>query len=148
MMETRTTTTRITSFGLAPSADQSGTDAAFSFEALTKAYFDCRRSKRNSLSALAFESNLERNLITLRDELASGTYTPGQSICFVVTRQKPREVWAADFRDRIVHHLLYNHIANRFYKRFIADSCACIPERGTLYAAERLESKVRSITQN
>jgi hypothetical protein len=91
---------------------------------------------------------LERNLARLDAELRNGTYQPGRSICFVVTRPKAREVWAADFRDRIVHHLLYNKIAPRFYASFIADSCACIPTRGTLYAAQRLESKVRSITQN
>lgn len=66
----------------------------------------------------------------------------------MITRPKPREVWAADFRDRIAHHLLYNRVAPRFYASFIADSCACIPDRGTLYAAQRLEAKVRSITQN
>jgi RNA-directed DNA polymerase len=57
-------------------------------------------------------------------------------------------VWAAQFRDRIVHHLLYNHIAPRFHARFVVDSCACIPGRGTLYAAKRLDHQVRSITQN
>ncbi|UEP42983.1 RNA-directed DNA polymerase [Burkholderia sp. B21-005] len=91
---------------------------------------------------------LERNLRRLYDELADGSYTPGRSKCFVITRPKPREVWAAAFRDRIVHHLLYNRIGPRFERSFIADSCACIKGRGTLYAAERLESKVRSITQN
>ena len=119
-----------------------------SFEALAQAYFDCRKHKRNTPSALAFEQNLERNLFQLHEELQSGTYTPGKAICFVITRPKAREVWAADFRDRIVHHLLYNHIAPRFYASFIADSCACIPGRGTLYAAQRLEAKVRSVTQN
>ncbi len=122
--------------------------ADFSFEELVQAYFDCRRSKRNSASALAFEQNLERNLIRLRDELADGSYRPGPSICFVITRPKPREVWSAEFRDRIVHHLLYNRISPRFYASFIVDSCACIPGRGTLYAAQRLEAKIRSITQN
>lgn len=120
----------------------------FSFEKLVAAYFDCRRSKRNSRSALAFETNLERNLGGLYDELIAGTYTPGKSICFIVTHPKPREVWAADFRDRVVHHLLYNHVSERFHRSFIADSCACIPGRGTLYAAQRLEAKVRSQTQN
>jgi hypothetical protein len=105
------------------------------------AYFDCRRHKRNTKSALAFELNLERNLVGLFDELAGGHYRPGPSICFVVTRPKPREVWAAAFRDRIVHHLLYNRIGPRFERAFIADSCACIAGRGTLYAIERLESK-------
>ncbi|AOJ70874.1 MULTISPECIES: RNA-directed DNA polymerase [Burkholderia] len=91
---------------------------------------------------------LERNLRLLHDELADGSYRPGRSICFVITRPKPREVWAAEFRDRIVHHLLYNRIGPRFERSFIVDSCACIEGRGTLYAAQRLESKVRSITQN
>ncbi|WP_238924887.1 MULTISPECIES: RNA-directed DNA polymerase [Achromobacter] len=123
-------------------------DTSHSFAELVQAYFDCRRLKRNTASALRFEMDLERNLAQLDDELRSGTYRPGRSICFVITRPKPREVWAADFRDRVVHHLLYNKIAPRFLSGFIADSCACIPGRGTLYAAQRLEKKVRSVTQN
>jgi RNA-directed DNA polymerase len=95
------------------------------------AYFDCRRHKRNTKSALAFELDLERNLVEL-----------------FVTRPKPREVWAAAFRDRVVHHLLYNKIGDRFERSFIADSCACISGRGTLYAARRLEAKVRSVSRN
>ena len=130
----------------APSADS--TVGPYKFQDLVQAYYDCRRSKRNSDSALAFELNLEQNLIQLHDDLIAGTYQPGRSICFVVTRPKAREVWAAAFRDRVVHHLLYNHVAPRFYASFIADSCACIPGRGTLYAAKRLESKIRSASEN
>ena len=130
-----------------PSADWSA-PAGLTFGEVAQAYFDCRRTKRNSASALAFEARLERNLRDLYDELVAGAYKPGRSICFVITHPKPREVWAAEFRDRVVHHLLHNRITPRFYARFIADSCACIPGRGTLYAAERLEAKVRSITQN
>lgn len=118
------------------------------FEALTQAYLDCRRTKRTSASALAFELNLEGNLFALYEELISGSYRPGRSVCFVITHPKPREVWAAGFRDRIVHHLLYNHVGPMIEARFIADSCACISGRGTLYGAKRLEAKVRSITQN
>jgi RNA-directed DNA polymerase len=95
-----------------------------------------------------FEMDLERNLVTLFDEIAAGTYRPGPSICFIVTRPKPREVWAAGFRDRVVHHLLYNRVGPRFERAFIADSCACIAGRGTLYAVTRLESKIRSVTAN
>jgi retron-type reverse transcriptase len=150
-MATRTTTTRTTSTARAPSAASNGFltgHAGFSFEALAQAYFDCRRTKRNSNSALAFELDLERNLMQLHTELNNGTWQPGPSICFVVTHPKPREVWAADFRDRIVHHLLYNHIGQRIERTFIADSCACIEGRGTLYAAQRLEAKARRITEN
>ena len=130
-----------------PSADWNGS-SPFSFAELVEAYLDCRRTKRSSASALAFEINLERNLRSVYDDLASGRYAPGRSKCFVITRPKPREVWAAEFRDRIVHHLLYNRIGPRFERSFIADSCACIKGRGTLYAARHLEAKVRSVTQN
>ena len=133
---------RATKVVLLPSADP------HLFHQLVQAYLDCRRTKRNSASALAFEARAEHNLFRLYEELASGSYQPGGSICFVITHPKPREVWAARFRDRIVHHLLYNHIAPRFHARFVADSCACIPGRGTLYAARRLEHQVRSYTHN
>lgn len=113
-----------------------------------QAHDDCRQHKRNKSSTLAFEIDLEHNLWQLYEDLKAGTYRPGPSICFVITRPKPREVWAAQFRDRIVHHLLYNRIAPRFHAGFIADSCACIPGRGTLYGALRLEAKIRSLTQN
>ncbi len=146
MMAIRTTTTRTTSSASAPSADSNV--GPFPFSELVQAYYDCRRSKRNSASALAFEMDLERNLMALHDDLLVGSYRPGRSICFVVTRPKAREVWAAAFRDRVVHHLLYNRVAPRFYASFIADSCACIPGRGTLYAATRLEAKIRSASQN
>lgn len=145
-------TTRTTSTGFVPSADSSAppyaSGAPFSFEQLVQAWLDCRRNKRQSESAQAFEAHAEANLCALRDELLDGTYKPGQSTCFVVTRPKVREVWAASFRDRIVHHLLYNHISPRFYASFVHTSCACIPGRGTLYAAQQLEHSVRSITQN
>ena len=141
-----TTTTRTTSGSRALSADLSV--APFQFEDLVQAYYDCRRNKRNSASARLFERDMEINLLELYDDLIAGTYRPGRSICFVVTRPKAREVWAASFRDRVVHHLMYNHVAPRFYASFIADSCACIPGRGTLYAARRLESKIRSASEN
>lgn len=146
-MATRTTTTSTTSCVPEPSANRYAAHHA-DFSDLVQAYFDCRRNKRNSATALAFEQNLERNLVDLHDELAASTYRPGRSICFAITRPKPREVWAAEFRDRIVHHLFYNYISPRFYASFIADSCACIPGRGTLYGAQRLEAKIRSASQN
>ncbi|MFT0533985.1 RNA-directed DNA polymerase [Castellaniella hirudinis] len=123
-------------------------DSGYSFELLVAAYYDCRKNKRNTASALRFEQDLEHNLVQLHEELMDGSYRPGRSICFVITRPKPREVWAAEFRDRIVHHLLYNQIAGDFHSRFIADSCACIPGRGTLYGVQRLHAKIRSQTQN
>ncbi len=115
-------------------------------EDLLAAWLDCRRTKRGTAAARAFELDLEGNLTVLLDALLAGTYRPGRSICFVVTRPKDREVWAADFPDRIVHHLLHRAIGARFENACIADSCASIKGRGTLYAALRLERHVRAAT--
>lgn len=115
---------------------------------LFQAYYDCRLTKRNSVSALQFEERLERNLMDLYYELLAGQYYPGRSTVFVVDYPKVREVWAAEFRDRIVHHLLYNKIADRFHRRFIHDSYACIPGKGTHRAVARMEHFARSVTRN
>jgi len=115
---------------------------------LFEAYYDCRRHKRTTRSALAFEVALEDNLMALLAELRAGTWIPAPASVFAITRPKPREVWAAQFRDRIVHHLVYRAIAPLFEPAFIADSCACIKGRGTLYAADRLERHMRSATEN
>lgn len=112
------------------------------------AYLDCRKHKRNTDSATQFEIRLNRNLRLLKEELNDGAYEIGVSRCFAITNPRPREIWAASFRDRVVHHLMYDAIAPAFIRSFIADSSACIPERGTLYGAKRLEAKIRSVTQN
>jgi len=113
-----------------------------------QAYYDCRKAKRNTWSAIEFEQNLERNLMDLYYELKDQSYQPGQSIMFVVTKPKAREVWAANFRDRVVHHVLYNKYSGHFYRRFIHDSYACIPKKGTLRAANKVQRFIRSATEN
>jgi retron-type reverse transcriptase len=133
----------------APSAGRSDAEhAGFSFRDVVVAYYDCVVNKRNTASAIAFLRDLERNLVDLFEELHAGTYRPGPSVCFIETRPKAREIWAAGFRDRVVHHLLYNKIGPLFERSFIADSCAGIKGRGTLYGPERLEAKIRSVTRN
>lgn len=127
-------------------ADQASSDLTVS--ELFQAYYDCRKTKRNSAGALKFEERLERNLMDLYHELQDGSYYPGPSTVFVVEYPKVREVWASDFRDRVVHHVLYNRIAERFHRRFIHDSYACIPGKGTHRAVARMEHFARSVTRN
>lgn len=109
-----------------------------SYKKLYLAYLDCRKAKRHKNSAIEFELDLEKNLKELLSELRSGEYTPGKSICFVVTKPKPREIFAANFRDRIVHHLLVNELMPAGESAFVFDSYACRPGKGTHRAVARL----------
>ncbi len=113
---------------------------------LYTAYKDARLHKRGKECQLRFEYHLEDNLVELRDELINGTYRPQPSICFIVHDPKMREVFAADFRDRIVHHLFYNYTHSLFERTFIADSYSCIKGRGTHYGIERLRHHIRSVS--
>lgn len=115
---------------------------------LYRAYKDARKHKRKKPYVLRFSQNLEEELIALRDEILSRTYQPRPSSCFIITDPKVREVFAADFRDRIVHHLYYNYTHVLFERTFITDSYSCIKGRGTHWGIKRLEHHIRAVSQN
>ena len=117
-------------------------------EDVFSAYFKARKHKRNTASQLEFEMDLESNLIGLYEELYQRKYKPGPSYCFIVDKPVKREVFASQFRDRVVHHLLFDYINPVFEKRFIFDSYSCRLGKGTLAGIERLEHHIRSCTQN
>lgn len=115
---------------------------------LYRAYRDARRHKRRKQYQLSFERHLESELVRLRDSIISGRYRPGPSTCFIIHDPKMREVFAASFRDRIVHHLLCNYIGPFLEPQFIEDSYSCIKGRGTHYGINRLEEYIRQVSHN
>jgi hypothetical protein len=120
----------------------------FTLPKLFKAYFSCRERKRKTINALKFERTWELRLFNLQKELLNHTYYPGRSICFAVTYPKIREIFAADFSDRIIHHLLVNEIEPYFEHRFIYDSFACRKEKGCHKAISRLRKFIYQISKN
>jgi RNA-directed DNA polymerase len=120
----------------------------FSFARVHRAWLDCRKGKRNHRSALEFESRLEESLFQLTAELQGGTYQPGPSTCFITERPKLREIFAASFRDRVVHHLIVSHLNPLWEPAFIHDSCACRKEKGTHAAVLRVQSFFRKCSAN
>ena len=117
----------------------------FTLENLFKAYRECQKGKKNTVNALEFELHREKNLIALLDDLTSRRYEISRHICFIVTVPTPREIFAADFRDRIVHHLLCNEISGLFEAEFIPHSYANRRGKGTHKAVERLRENVRQV---
>lgn len=112
------------------------------------AYYACRKNKRTTHNALAFEVDLESNLVELWEEITSGRYQPRRSVAFIVNQPVKREIFAADFRDRIVHHLIIAKLNPLFEKLFIYDSYACRAGRGTLFGIERIEKFTRQVSKN
>jgi len=118
----------------------------FSFPLLLAAYQDCRKGKNDSASCQEFEFNREKELLTLSYRLQAHTYRPGRSRCFVVEKPKLREIFAAGFRDRVVHHLLFNYLNPIFEPKFVFHSFACRKGKGTLAAARALQKLLLKAT--
>ena len=94
-------------------------------EGLFEAYYECRRNKRNKPDALAFEVDFERHVMDLHKELLNFTYRPEPYRAFLVERPVLREVFAASFRDRVVHHWVMG-LLNPFIEEMLAPRCfAC-----------------------
>jgi retron-type reverse transcriptase len=144
-MAMSTTTIRTTTTMSGVCAAES--DPMYSFRSLYDAYASCRRRKRNTINALRFESSLLNNLVSLGETLADGTYKPFRSVCFVAKQPKHREIFAADFRDRVIHHLLVPRIEMVFKPKFIHDSYACRKGKGTHAAVKRLKSFMNRISK-
>lgn len=117
-------------------------------EDLFKAYYDARRNKRNTRSQLLFELELEKNLMALERSLVDRTWRPGPSVAFIIDKPVKREVFAASFADRVVHHLFYNYTEEIFERSFIDDSYSCRKGRGTSYGIKRLDHHIRSCSHN
>jgi len=117
-------------------------------EELFEAYFNCRSNKRNTANALAFEVDYESNLVKLCEEINNGTYQIGRSIAFIVDKPVKREIFAADFRDRVVHHLIFNKLNPFFEKQFINDSYSCRVGKGTHFGIQRIDKFIRQCSAN
>ena len=115
---------------------------------LFRAYYDARKNKRNKINSLAFEIDYEKQLFKLADEIWDYRYEPEPSVCFISDYPVKREIFAASFRDRVVHHLIYNYISPIFEKRFINDAYSCRPGKGTSYGIKRLDHFIRSCSEN
>lgn len=119
-----------------------------SYEELYNAYLDCRKRKRRTANALAFEIDDTVKLNYLWKELNKSKYEIGRSIVFCVDKPVKREVFAADFRDRIIHHLLINRLMGYFEKEFIDDSYSCREGKGTDYGIRQCDKYIIEATNN
>jgi len=111
---------------------------------LFRAYYDARQNKRNTFNQLRFEIEHERNLLTLYERILDHTYEIRKSIAFIVNEPVKREIFAADFSDRVIHHLIFNYINPILDTQFSEDSYSCRIGKGTHYAIERMTGYLKA----
>lgn len=117
-------------------------------EDMFEAYYECLKHKGSSPSTINYMLDHRQDLIRLADEINSRTYHPTTSIAFVVTRPKYREVFAADFRDRVVHHLIALRIEPLLEQVFSDRTFNCRKEKGVLYGVDMLKEDIRQCSHD
>jgi retron-type reverse transcriptase len=79
------------------------------------------KGKRKRPDVARFLHELEPNLCALRTSLLNGSYRPGGYRTFWICDPKSRQISAAPFHDRVVHHALTRVLEQVFEPRF----CGC-----------------------
>ncbi|MEK6936948.1 MAG: hypothetical protein AABW58_02655 [Nanoarchaeota archaeon] len=120
----------------------------YSLENLNRAFEKASKNKKHKKYVVEFESNLEKELFILKEELENLSYKPKPLRKFIVRDPKTRKIHISAFRDRVIHHALINIIEPIFEKIFIYDSYASRINKGTLNAVKRFDAFVKKISRN
>lgn len=113
------------------------------------AYYDCCQGKRSGRQYQDYLSIANEDLDLLTTELMEGTYKPSTSTCFLVKYPKLREVFAAAFRDRVIHHWMCLRLVPHFeaLNRSIGDvTHNCRVGYGTKSAVNSVYQAIKRIT--
>ena len=114
-----------------------------------KASDDCCKHKKTSYQCTMYRIREEEILPMLVLAVHEGTYAPLFSECFVVRFPKLREIFAANFLDRIVQHWIILRIEPLLEELFVSTgdvSFNCRKGYGTLRAVRTFSQKLDEVT--
>lgn len=109
------------------------------YDRIYRAYKNCLKHKASSPSALQFSAGeLVLNLQDIVDDINNRTYIHGKSSCFGVTYPTPREIYAAQFRDRTIQHFYIEEIESIIEDTLIETTTSCRKNKGVDFALLKL----------
>ena len=106
-------------------------------ENLLLAYAKASRGKSLRRERIEFGENLESNIAALAQGLREMSYPVGNYSRFTIHDPKEREICAAAFPERVLHHALMNVCGPHFERWMIFDSYASRKGKGQLRAVFR-----------
>lgn len=111
---------------------------------LIAAWQTARKRKTRTRAVLAFDIRAGAILAELSNRIKQGTYRPREYRRFQVCEPKQREICAPWFGDVVIQHAIYRVIMPLFERRFIDQSYACRPGKGTHKAADYAQAALRT----
>lgn len=117
-------------------------------EAIYRAHCRARKGKTTRSSVVDVDLRPMVYVTHILNVLRDGIYVPSRFREFTVTDPKKRLVLALPYVDRIVHQWLIEEFIKPYYlPRFIKDSYACIPGRGSHAAVKCIQGYMRDMHQ-
>lgn len=108
-------------------------------ENLLLAYAKASRGKCLRRERIEFGENLEANIMALARGLRELSYPVGNYSRFTIHDPKEREICAAPFPERVLHHALMNVCGPHFERCMIFDSYASRKGKGQMRAVRRAQ---------
>lgn len=142
-MVTSTTTIRTTTTTSVWCEPESEAAPLVTFRSVFQAYQACRKRKGKTVQTCFFEQNGLDNLFAITHDLQAQVWRPAPPVVFYVAKPKAREIYAAQFQDRVVHHWLVPRLEALFDNELIYDCAANRKGKGTHFAVERLQRFMR-----
>ena len=115
---------------------------------LSLAFEEARKHKLTTFNENTYETHWPENITRLAEAILGGYYHPSRSIAFIVHDPVIREIFAALFTDRIVHHFLHMISGDWWDRRLISDSYSCRKGKGGAYAISRVHRMMRQVSHN
>lgn len=116
----------------------------YDFGNLREAFYKAKAGKGEHASASKFSVNLLEALIYLQYLIRTKQYKTGEYRQFYVYEPKKRLVKTNAFKDKVVQHVLCDKVIGpTLVNKFIKDSYASQPEKGTHFGLDRLSEFLR-----
>jgi len=104
---------------------------------LKLAFYKAAKGKSDKKGVIEYRKNLGKNLKKLREEILSGEIDCGNYHYFKIYDPKERNICAAEFKERVLHHAIMLQAHDTFEQYQIYDSYATRIDKGTHKAIDK-----------
>ncbi|MBQ8222988.1 MAG: hypothetical protein IJZ87_06555 [Bacteroidales bacterium] len=104
---------------------------------LLLAFYKAKRGKQYKKEVISFGDNLEYNITKLQNEIISGRVSVGKYHSFVITDPKKRNIYAASFDERVLHHAIMIVCHQYFERNLIETTYATRIDKGVYKALDK-----------
>ena len=98
---------------------------------LFSAWLQFRRGKPSKIKIMDYEIHLADNIFHLHDGMRDSTYKHSNYEHFIIHDNKKRDIHEAETKDKIVHHIIYDHLISIYEPIFIKDSYSSRVNKGS-----------------